>query len=126
MNVFEGVETVLIWLQENNRFYIPVNGKTNGAESASLAKKLSAQDHIWPTSFNKVNNNQSQRPPLPMDIRRNLDLDRLKLLPGISVTKIQGPVPDRKYFPQNIQVQVSTKKDELITCNWKARNMYFF
>ena len=39
------------------------------------------------------------RAALPMDNKGRLDLDRLQLPPGISITKIQGAAPQRKYFP---------------------------
>ncbi len=50
---------------------------------------------------------QGQRPPLPTDSEGKLDLGRLQLPPGISITKIQGPVPERKFFPEHDQVQKS-------------------
>jgi len=39
------------------------------------------------------------RPPLPTTPQGNVDLDKLRLPDGVSISKISGPVPDRKYFP---------------------------
>lgn len=39
------------------------------------------------------------RAPLPLDSHGKVDLNRLDLPPGISITRINGPTPDRKYFP---------------------------
>ena len=39
------------------------------------------------------------RPPLPLDGQGKVDLDRLELPPGVSITKLNGPVPERRYFP---------------------------
>ena len=39
------------------------------------------------------------RPPLPLDPQGKVDLDRLELPPGVSITKLNGPVPERRYFP---------------------------
>ena len=36
-----------------------------------------------------------------MDPNGRVDLDRLELPTGISITRIQGATPDRKYFPAN-------------------------
>ena len=36
---------------------------------------------------------------LPTTAQGNVDLDRLKLPDGVSISKINGPVPERKYFP---------------------------
>ena len=41
--------------------------------------------------------------PLPVNGRGRLDLDRLSLPPGISISKIQGEVPERKYFPSRAE-----------------------
>ena len=40
-----------------------------------------------------------QRPALPLDGQGKVDLERLQLPPGISITRIQGEAPERKYFP---------------------------
>ena len=39
------------------------------------------------------------RASLPTTAQGNVDLDRLKLPDGVSISKINGPVPERKYFP---------------------------
>ena len=39
------------------------------------------------------------RQPLPLDSNGKVDLDRLQLPPGISITRMSGPTPERKYFP---------------------------
>merc|ERR1712098_198142 len=36
-------------------------------------------------------------PPKP--VQPNVDLDKLRLPDGVSISKINGPVPERKYFP---------------------------
>lgn len=36
---------------------------------------------------------------LPTTAQGNVDLDRLRLPDGVSISKISGPVPERKYFP---------------------------
>ena len=36
---------------------------------------------------------------LPTTAQGSVDLDRLKLPDGVSISKISGPVPERKYFP---------------------------
>ena len=42
---------------------------------------------------------QTPRAPLPLDPQGKVDLDRLELPPGVSITKLNGPVPERRYFP---------------------------
>lgn len=44
-------------------------------------------------------NPASNRPGLPTTPQGNVDLDKLRLPDGVSISKISGPVPDRKYFP---------------------------
>ena len=39
------------------------------------------------------------RAPLPLDQTGRVDLERLQLPPGISITRLSGAAPDRKYFP---------------------------
>jgi len=39
------------------------------------------------------------RPGVPTTPQGNVDLDKLRLPDGVSISKISGPVPDRKYFP---------------------------
>ena len=39
------------------------------------------------------------RQPLPLDDQGKVDLERLQLPPGISITRLSGPSPGRKYFP---------------------------
>ena len=46
-----------------------------------------------------INSGQPNRPPLPLDCQGKVDLDRLELPPGVSITKLNGPVPERCYFP---------------------------
>ena len=41
--------------------------------------------------------------PLPVNGRGRIDLDRLSLPPGISISKIQGEVPERKFFPSRAE-----------------------
>merc|ERR1719346_561972 len=41
----------------------------------------------------------SGRVALPTTAQGNVDLDRLRLPDGVSISKISGPVPERKYFP---------------------------
>jgi hypothetical protein len=43
--------------------------------------------------------NCQPRPPLPVNREGKLDLDRLHLPPGISITKIDGASGERKFFP---------------------------
>lgn len=42
---------------------------------------------------------QKPRPPLPLDSNGKVDLDRLHLPQGITITRLNGPAPERKYFP---------------------------
>ena len=46
-----------------------------------------------------TNATKSSRPPLPLDSNGKVDLNRLDLPSGISITKIEGQAPERKYFP---------------------------
>jgi len=39
------------------------------------------------------------RPGVPTTPQGNVDLEKLRLPDGVSISKISGPVPDRKYFP---------------------------
>jgi len=39
------------------------------------------------------------RAPLPLDQTGRVDLEKLQLPPGISITRLAGATPDRKYFP---------------------------
>ena len=41
----------------------------------------------------------ANRASLPTTAQGSVDLDRLKLPDGVSISKINGPVPERKYFP---------------------------
>merc|ERR1712110_132629 len=36
---------------------------------------------------------------LPTTAQGNVDLDKLRLPDGVSISKISGPVPERRYFP---------------------------
>jgi len=44
-------------------------------------------------------NGVTTRPPLPTTPQGNVDLEKLRLPDGVSISKISGPIPDRKYFP---------------------------
>ena len=46
---------------------------------------------------------QTGRAPLPLDPTGRVDLDRLQLPPGISITRLSGAAPDRKYFPASTE-----------------------
>merc|ERR1712223_617455 len=46
-----------------------------------------------------ANTMKSARPPLPLDSNGKVDLNRLELPSGISITKVEGQAPERKYFP---------------------------
>ena len=43
------------------------------------------------------------RAPLPLDPTGRVDLDRLQLPAGISITRLSGSAPDRKYFPASTE-----------------------
>ena len=43
------------------------------------------------------------RAPLPLDPTGRVDLERLQLPPGISITRLSGAAPDRKYFPASTE-----------------------
>ena len=45
------------------------------------------------------NGSKPSRAPLPLDAHGKVDLNRLELPSGISITKIDGQAPERKYFP---------------------------
>ena len=46
-----------------------------------------------------MENVAGQNPPLPTTAQGNVDLEKLRLPDGVSISKITGPVPDRQYFP---------------------------
>jgi len=46
-----------------------------------------------------VISNGSSRPGVPITPQGTVDLDNLRLPDGVSISKISGPIPDRKYFP---------------------------
>jgi len=71
--------------------------------SKKQKKKLKAQieasgDGGLPAGASSVGGGAG-RVALPTTAQGNVDLDRLKLPDGVSISKINGPVPERKYFP---------------------------
>ena len=52
-----------------------------------------------PSSSAAPSASSKPRQPLPLDSNGKVDLDRLQLPPGISITRMSGPTPERKYFP---------------------------
>ena len=71
-------------------------GNINSAVASSTSKS---------TSFVE-NSAKSSRPPLPLDSCGKIDLNRLELPSGISITKIEGQAPERKYFPSKPSEQI--------------------
>ena len=55
-----------------------------------------------------------QRPPLPLDPNGRVDLERLELPTGISITRIHGAAPDRKYFPSNAAEYSAGGRDQSV------------
>ena len=55
-----------------------------------------------------------QRPPLPLDPNGRVDLERLELPTGISITRIHGATPDRKYFPSNAAEYSAGGRDQSV------------
>ena len=53
------------------------------------------------------------RVPLPVDSQGKVDLDRLDLPAGISITRISGAIPDRKYFPASVD-QYGETRDQTV------------
>merc|ERR1712110_395102 len=62
----------------------------------------------------KSASSSQHRPPLPLDPNGRVDLERLELPTGISITRIQGANPDRKYFPANEAEYSSGGRDQTI------------
>jgi hypothetical protein len=60
---------------------------------------LPSPDYMEPRNISENVARQQQPTRLPTNASGKLDVDRLTLPPGISITKIEGPVPERKYFP---------------------------
>jgi len=112
------IKEIIFHLKENKLLYTLVNGEIHRAEgapetliprakpwTAELTTKLSVPKTNTPRFVEQFTNAaQGVRPPLPTDSEGKLDLERLQLPPGISITKIQGPVPERKFFPEHDQV----------------------
>ena len=56
--------------------------------------------HFLPCSLIlKSQQNRIELVTRPVDGQGKVDLDRLELPPGVSITKLNGPVPERRYFP---------------------------
>ena len=104
--------------EHDKLLYTLVNGKI--LKSTEAPDNLLPQATAMPTNMRqhqKNNNNsvgtsgncmgssfggndlKSARPPLPLDSHGKVDLNRLELPSGISITKIEGQAPERKYFP---------------------------
>ena len=100
---------------QDKLLYTLVNGKI--LKPGEAPANLSHQTTNIPPNFNQerpssianstLNQNSSYsantmkpiRPPLPLDLNGKVDLNRLELPSGISITKVEGQAPERKYFP---------------------------
>jgi len=73
------------------------------ALSKKQRKKLRAknlEEQQSSSSSSSVNGSSRAPPPLPSSSTpANVDLDKLRLPEGVSISKINGPVPERRYFP---------------------------
>jgi len=68
-------------------------------EESKLSKKQKKKMKARLESEGSKSTSGSSRPPLPTTPQGNVDLDKLRLPDGVSISKISGPIPDRKYFP---------------------------
>jgi len=68
-------------------------------EEPKLSKKQKKKLKARMESEGSKSSAGATRPPLPTTPQGNVDLDKLRLPDGVSISKISGPVPDRKYFP---------------------------
>merc|ERR1719322_1645348 len=99
---------------QDKLLYTLVNGKIlkpgetpNKAPQATNSSSNFNQKHSMNVSQRSTNANSSYssntmtstRPPLPLDSNGKVDLNRLELPSGISITKVEGQAPERKYFP---------------------------
>ena len=66
----------------------------NQKHSMNVAQKSTNVNSSYPS-----NTMTSTRPPLPLDSNGKVDLNRLELPSGISITKVEGQAPERRYFP---------------------------
>jgi len=68
-------------------------------EESKLSKKQKKKLKARMESEGSKSTASTNRPPLPTTPQGNVDLDKLRLPDGVSISKISGPIPDRKYFP---------------------------
>jgi len=68
-------------------------------EESKLSKKQKKKMKARLESEGSKSTSGNSRPPLPTTPQGNVDLDKLRLPDGVSISKISGPIPDRKYFP---------------------------
>ena len=106
-------------MEQDKLLYTIVNGKilkSSDAPENLLPQATSMSTNIRPFA-QKISNNASRQPEngtndsfggtnpksarasLPLDSSGKVDLRRLELPSGISITKIDGQAPERKYFP---------------------------
>ena len=74
---------------------MPTNMKQFQQRDPNVTEKSKS---VMGTSFGG-NGSKPSRAPLPLDAYGKVDLNRLELPSGISITKIDGQAPERKYFP---------------------------
>ena len=83
--------------KKDKLLYTLVNGEV--IKSKDAPQNLLPNAKPMPEGFNPAAVPRQPRPPLPLDEQGKVDLNRLELPSGVSITKISGPVPERKYFP---------------------------
>jgi len=76
--------------------------------SAHLKPRAPTSSSAAPSASSKP------RQPLPLDSNGKVDLDRLQLPPGISITRMSGPTPERKYFPASVDEYGSDRDQSVL------------
>ena len=99
----------MVHIQQQHPGYPPVSGP-------SFLPQGGHQGYAPPTGPVKQQQQQpqQQRPPLPLDPHGKVDLERLQLPPGISITRMAGPTPDRKYFPASTSEYGSNRDQSVL------------
>ena len=82
-------------LSKKQRKKLRQQARNSEASSSPAADEVAPQNHQKPQQQTL----NPRRAPLPVNTEGKLDLDRMDLPTGISITKIEGPVPERKFYP---------------------------
>ena len=105
-NVSNSGQDKLLYTLVNGKILKPGNTPNNLAHDSIPQSSFSQNRPMNTTersstvnSSYSANTMKSARPPLPLDSNGKVDLNRLELPSGISITKVEGQAPERKYFP---------------------------